>query len=238
MTDLYHGFILPVWNWKTPALMIPQQSSGDFRIIKRTVTAGTAWPMCKTLGYDYCIFMSNATLTLLQEKVRGRWKDWMVDSPYEWYAMGEFSMRTVPPNVLIGGLGLGLILHHLTQRRDLEKIVVVEMSKNVIEMVSPYLPNDDRIKVIHGDLFKLVPKFASEDAKFNTIIVDIWAGENYECIEKLENTIDLLYNYYPDSLHMFHSFQKMVEMEIIAKYLEGIEKPIRFIPSRFTRHRK
>jgi len=235
MSDLYPGFILPVWDWKTPATMIPQQSSKNFRIIKRIVRAGTAWPMCKTLGYDYCIFMSDVTLTLLQEKVvDGGWRDWMVDSPYEWYAMGEFSMRTMPPNVLVGGLGLGLILHHLTLRKDLEKIIVIEVSKDVIQMVSPYLPKDDRIEMIHGDFFKVVPKFASEDNRFNTVIVDISAGEDYECTENFKNTIKLLDNYYPNALHLFHSFQKMVDMEIIAQYLGDVEKPIRFVPPRFT----
>jgi hypothetical protein len=70
MTALCHEFVLPIWDWRTPATRIPEQSRGNFRIIKRTVKAGTAWPMCKTMGYDYCIFMNDAILTLLQERCR------------------------------------------------------------------------------------------------------------------------------------------------------------------------
>lgn len=234
MTDLYPGFILPIWDWITPAARIPEQSAGDFRIIKRAVKAGTTWPMCKTMGYDYCIFMNNAALTLLQENKSGdQWKDWMVNSPYEWYAMGEYAMRTIPSNVLIGGLGLALILHHLTLRKELEKITVIELNKDVIQMVSPYVPNDNRIEIIHGDFFKAVPKLCSEGREFNTIIVDIWAGEDYECKEDFKNSWMLLNKYYPNALHLFHSFQKLADTEIIAQYIAYAEKPIRFVREQF-----
>ncbi|MBA7677044.1 Polyamine aminopropyltransferase [subsurface metagenome] len=230
MTDLYPGFLLPIRDWITSASRIPQQSTGDFRIIKRAVKAQTAWPMFKTLGYDYCIFMDNAALTLLQEKNGDEWNDWMVDSPYEWYAMGEYAMRTRPANVLVGGLGLGLVLHHLTLRKDVEKVTVIELNKDVIKMVSPYVPNDNRIEIVHGDFFKAVPQLCSEGREFNTIIVDIWAGEDAdECTEDFENAWMLLNKYYPNALYLFHSFQKSVDNEIIAQYLPYAERPIQFV---------
>ena len=230
MNDLYPGFLLPVWNWKTPATDIPEQVNGNFRVVKRVVKAGTAWPMCKTLGYDYCIFMNEATLTLLQEKIGDKWRDWMVDSPYEWFAMGEYAIRAMPPNVLVGGLGLGLILHHLTLRKDIEKIVVVELSKEIIEMISPYVPKDDRIEIIQGNFFEVIPKLVSERNIFNTVIVDIWAGDPYNYIEDFKKALALLYSNYPNAMHLFHPLQKIVDKEIIAQNLEGVKKPIRFIP--------
>ncbi len=230
MTNLHPGFILPIWDWITPAAKIPEQSSGDFRLIKREVKAGTVWPMCKTMGYDYCMFMNNAVLTLLQEKKSGnKWKDWMVDSPYEWYAMGEYAMRTMPSNVLIGGLGLTLILHHLILRKDLKKITVIELNKDVIKMVSPYIIGDNRIEIIHGDFFNMVSMLYSEGREFNTIVVDIWAGEDYECMEVFKNSWILLGKCYPNALRFFHSFQKLVDTEIVAQYLVDIDKPIRFV---------
>lgn len=186
--------------------------------------------MCKTLGYDYCIFMDDATLTLLQERVGGEWKDWMVDSPYEWFAMGEYAMRAVPPNILVAGLGLGLILHHLTLRRDINTIVVVEISKEIIEMVAPYIPRDSRIEIIHGNFFEVVPKLAAEGNAFNTVIVDIWAGDPKNYLDDLKKAAALLYNSYPNTLHLFHPVQKIVDNEIIAHKLGNIEKPIGFVP--------
>jgi spermidine synthase len=240
MASVYPGFILPVWSWRTPAINIPEQMSGKFRIVKRRVKAGTAWPMCKTLGYDYCVFMNDATLTLLQEEVEGEWRDWMVDSPYEWYAMGEYAMRTNGPNVLVGGLGLGLILHHLTLRNDVEKMRVIEISKDVIQMISPYIPNDKRIEIICGDFFETLPKLTSKGEEYNTVIMDIWAGENYQCIEDFKRARILLHNYYPSALHLFHSFQKAVDMEtfLISPISKRCKETHRFIPEKFAPHNK
>jgi len=222
MTDLYEGFLLPVWDWVTPVAKVPEQSAGNFRIIKRALKGITAWPMYKTMGYDYCIFMNKAVLTLLQEKNGSGWNDWMVDSPYEWYAMGEYAMRARPANVLVGGLGLTLILHHLAQRKDLKKITVTELNKDVIQMVSPYIPNDSRIEIVHGDFFETVPRLCSEGREFNTVIVDIWAGEEDECKENFQNAWMLLDKYYPDATHLFHAFQKSVDNEIVAQLIPEI----------------
>ena len=73
--------LMPIWGWNTPAQNIPEQQVGDFRIIKRVAKAGTAWPMNGTLGYDYCVFMDDAPMTILQQRRGDRWRDWMVDSP-------------------------------------------------------------------------------------------------------------------------------------------------------------
>lgn len=223
-------FILPIWSWKTPATAIPEQERGNYRIIKRTVKPGTAWPMCKTLGYDYCVFMREAVLTLLQEKVGDKWRDWMVDSPYEWYAMGEYSMRANGPRILVGGLGLGLILHHLTLRRDIEEITVVEISEDVIHMVSPYIPKDPRIKIIHGDIYSVIPQFASRGEKFDTIIIDIWAGRDYEFVEEFMKMRRMLEAHYSDALHLYHPFQRILDTENFFSYLRGVKKPIGFVP--------
>ncbi|MEM2768086.1 MAG: hypothetical protein QXQ47_07235 [Candidatus Bathyarchaeia archaeon] len=230
MSDLYPGFLLPIWNWKTPASTIPEQLNGRFRIVKRTVKAGTAWPMCKTLGYDYCIFMDDATLTLLQEKIGDQWRDWMVDSPYEWFAMGEYAMRAIPPNILVAGLGLGLILHHLTLRKDINTIVVVEISKEIIEMMTPYIPRDERIEIIHGNFFEVAPKLASEGKVFNTLIIDIWAGDPQNYVDSFREAVTLLHNNFPKALCLLHPLQKIVDNEIIAQRLGNVEKPIRFAP--------
>lgn len=228
--DFYPGFILPIWSWRTPAAAIPEQVSGNFRVIKRVVEPGTAWPMCKTFGYDYCVFMREAVLTLLQERVENKWRDWMVDSPYEWYAMGEYAIRAYGPNILVGGLGLGLILHHLVTRRDIKKITVVEISRDVIQMISPHIPKDRRIKIVHGDIFNLVPQFASEGRKFDTIIIDIWAGKDYEFVDDFKRLRDLLCRYYAEALHIFHPFQKILDTEEFFNCLRDVKKPIRFIP--------
>lgn len=228
---LYPGALLPIRDWKTPASEISEQQYGRFRIIKREVKAGTAWPMNGTFGYDYCVFTKDATLTLLQEKVAGEWRDWMIDSPYELYAMAEYSVRAEAPNILVGGLGLGLLLHYLTQRRDVSVIKVIERSKDVIQMVAPHFSKDERIEIIQCDFFKVIPRLKRQGQGFNTVIVDIWAGHIHEYIRDFKKARDLLKHYYPEALNLFHPFQKLIDKEIICRHLEAAKTPIRFVPT-------
>jgi len=227
---------MPVWGWRTPATDIPEQYLGTFRIVKRDVKMGTAWPMCRTFGYDYCIFMNDTKLTILQEKRGGEWRDWMVDSPYDWYAMGEFALRTQASNVLVGGLGLSLILHHLFLRRDIAKITVVELNKEIIDLVSSYIPKDDRVEIVHGDFLKVVPELASKDKKYDTVIMDMWTGEDRECVDLFNKAFEVVSNFYPSSINLFHSFQRLIDTEIVNTHFKtGLDGPLRFIPEDLSR---
>ncbi len=233
MVTTYESALLPVWGWSTPAKEIPEQAIGNFRIIKRVAKAGTAWPMNGTLGYDYCVFMEDAQMTILQERRGSGWRDWMVDSPYDWYAMGEYALRAKPRNVLVAGLGLALIAQHLSLRRDLTKVKIVELNKEVIEMVSPYMPTDRRFEVINGDFFKILPRIVSVGERYDTIIMDIWTGEDSESIHDFKRALAMVRSLYPASLHLFHSFQKEVDTEIVNSSFPHKGK-LSFVPEKYS----
>ena len=226
---------MPIWGWNTPAKNIPEQQVGNFRIIKRFAKAGTAWPMCGTLGYDYCVFMEDAPMIILQQRRGNGWRDWMVDSPYDWYAMGEYAMRARPGNVLVAGLGLTLVDQHLALRRDIAKIKIVELNEEVIKMVAPNLPKDKRIEVVHDDFFDAVPKLAAKGEAYDTIIMDIWTGEDSESIPDFRKTFALVQEHYPKALQLYHSFQKAVDTDIVNSHLpRGTEGPVSFVPERYS----
>jgi hypothetical protein len=226
---------MPIWAWGTPAQKIPEQLVGDFRVIKRVVKAGTAWPMCGTLGYDYCVFMEDAPMTVLQEKRGDSWRDWMVDSPYDWYAMGEYAMRARPGNVLVAGLGLTLVDQHLAQRKDIAKVKVIELNKEVIEMVSTHLPKDSHFEVIHGDFFDVLPGLAAVGENYDTIIMDIWTGSDEESLPNFRKARAMVERHYPEALHLYHSFQKEVDTELVNSHLlRESGGPLSFVPERYS----
>lgn len=72
-------------------------------------------------------------------------------------------------NVLIGGLGIGMILLAIQDKTDIEKITVVEKSAEVIELVKDQLPLNSKVEIVHADVWEYVPP-----CKFNTIYMDIW----------------------------------------------------------------
>lgn len=71
-------------------------------------------------------------------------------------------------NVLIGGLGIGMILLAIQDKTDIEKITVVEKSAEVIELVKDQLPLNSKVEIVHADVWEYVPP-----CKFNTIYMDI-----------------------------------------------------------------
>ena len=72
-------------------------------------------------------------------------------------------------NVLIGGLGIGLILLAIQDKEDVKQITVVEKNKEVIELVGSQLPLNSKVHIVNDDVFEYKPLF-----KYNTIYMDIW----------------------------------------------------------------
>lgn len=80
--------------------------------------------------------------------------------------------------VLIGGLGMGMIIHGLVKlvhgdNYPVTDITVVEASEDVIRLIKPTLPRDPGVpfKVVHNDIFHYKPE---RGERFNTVFLDIW----------------------------------------------------------------
>ena len=78
-------------------------------------------------------------------------------------------VRNAHGNVLIGGLGIGLILLAIQDKPEVEKIVVVEKHREVIDLVKDQLPLNEKVEVVNADVWEYTPA-----EKFNTIYMDIW----------------------------------------------------------------
>jgi spermidine synthase len=75
-------------------------------------------------------------------------------------------------DVLIFGLGLGLIVFPLLKESEIKTITIVELDKGLIQMVSPIIRFQDplrKVKIINGDCFSW-----ETQERFDTIYFDIW----------------------------------------------------------------
>ena len=88
-------------------------------------------------------------------------------------------VRNAHGNVLIGGLGIGLILLAIQDKPEVEKIVVVEKHKEVIDLVKDQLPLNEKVEVANADVWEYTPT-----EKFNTIYMDIWNLINTDVYQK------------------------------------------------------
>lgn len=82
-------------------------------------------------------------------------------------------------NVLIGGLGIGLIILAIQDKEEVKQITVVEKNKEVIELVGGQLPLNSKVHIVHDDVFECKPLF-----KYNTIYMDIWNYINSDVYER------------------------------------------------------
>lgn len=95
-------------------------------------------------------------------------------------------IRRAHCNVLIGGLGIGMILLPILRKPEVNHVTVVEISGDVISVVYhqllPHL-NGERSKllVLNEDIFKYRPTGLT----FNTIYFDIWPTMCADSLEEI-----------------------------------------------------
>jgi len=114
----------------------------------------------------------------------------MTDTPYEWRTNKEAVYRA-HGDVLIAGLGIGMILVPILQKPEVRVVWVVERSLDVIELVENQIrcafPDfSPKLIVVPDDIFTWRPV---RGFLFNTIYFDIWdatCGDNVAEMSKLK----------------------------------------------------
>lgn len=93
----------------------------------------------------------------------------MTDTPMERRTNTEF-VRRANGRVFIAGLGLGMIVHAVLDKPEVEHVTVLEKSKDVIKLVGPTIESK-KVTIVHGDVFEWTPP---KGEKWDTIYFDIW----------------------------------------------------------------
>ena len=115
-------------------------------------------------------------------KVHGR--TFMSDTYHERRSNNQFAWRA-KGDVLVAGLGLGMILHPVLDKPEVTSVTVIEKYPEVVELITPTLPHREKLVLITADIFNWQ---APKGMKWDTIYFDIWAdmcGDNLEEIAKL-----------------------------------------------------
>lgn len=161
---------------------IPEQESGDWKIVKFEVSEEEAeffnlrqlinnrpgreilpGNYTKLMHKEYGLVMSDTQAEILDQ----------TDIMYE-----------ARENVLINGLGLGLVLQYILSKSEVKKVVVNEISSDLINMIQPYF-TDPRLTINHANAFTWKP----DGIRFNVVWHDIWYfinGDLYPEMKKLK----------------------------------------------------
>ena len=106
----------------------------------------------------------------------------MSDTPDELHDL-NFAVYKAKGKCLINGLGLGIITELILQKKEVEFVTVIEISKDVIKLVGNHLLRNGygcKLNIIHSDAFEYKPP---KNSKFGMVWHDIW---NDMCSDNLE----------------------------------------------------
>ena len=107
----------------------------------------------------------------------------MSDTPMEWSTNIKF-IREANGDVLIAGLGMGMVLLAIQDKLDVNTITVVEKEPEIINMICSQLPLNEKVRVVQGDIFDWKPQ---RGTKYDTIYFDIWNYVNEDVYEEMKS---------------------------------------------------
>ena len=162
-------YCLEVNGWKTPATSYPLKKLKSAKIERSKEKSG--YYRMEGVG-GYVLYHHQKPIQITTLSIDN--KVWMVDDPLYWHGMQSLAKHCKDEkytHTLIGGLGLGLIVHALKQHTKNTNITVCEINNDVIKLIKPLLPKDKRIKITNMNILDITP------SRVDTVILDLWVGE-------------------------------------------------------------
>lgn len=98
----------------------------------------------------------------------------MSNTPME-FETNSYFIENAHGDILIAGLGIGLIVLPIQDRENVKSITIIEKNQEVIDLVASQLPLNNKIKIINADILKWEPKTSE---KYDVIYIDIWNNVN------------------------------------------------------------
>ncbi len=135
---------------------IPEGVSGNFRIEKKDTNrwAGTEEPQD-----TYTLLYHNDSY-IMQDTTRE-------------YREHEQFLKEAHGNVIVGGLGLGMVNQSLMENPNVTSVTIIEKYQEVIDLVWQHCPKNEKIRLVHADIYEWEP-----DSKWDIAWFDSWCGEN------------------------------------------------------------
>ena len=96
-------------------------------------------------------------------------------------------------DVLVGGLGIGMIIMAIQDKEEVRSITVIERYQEVIDMVVSQLPLNDKVHIVKDDVFAWKP---AKGQRFDCIYMDIWPYINSDVYHEEMKPLKRKYGHY------------------------------------------
>ena len=147
---------------------IPAGVSGPWSIRKATGDSSTIYSQIygsdcggKTEPHDEYTFLFHDDMKFV------------MSDTYSEYSEHQPLWDNMSGDVLIGGLGLGLVNHKLIQNQNITSITIIEKYHEVVDLVWDHCPKDNRFNLVLADVETWQPTGTWDCAWFDT-----WTGGN------------------------------------------------------------
>ena len=164
-------------------LPVKDGTSGTWKLDTFEITADKA--MSLALRAEYTGNTDEFIPPGRYRRLSNGWDVVMSNTPMEIRTCQDFLERATG-RVLINGLGLGMVLHAILQKEDVNHVTVIEKEQYVINLVAASFANDPRVEIIHADAMMYCPPAG---VTYNACWHDIWpdfATANLSQMDKLE----------------------------------------------------
>ena len=200
-------------RWRTPASDYPRASLGTWSISTRRQEPGI-YRMQEYGAFYYQPAPIDLTVLMEGDRV------WFTDEPRQMYALAEIGLFRAHGNVIVGGLGLGLILSFLRQNPRVISLTTIERAEELRELVWPYVQVGE---LIIGDFYDVLPCLAREEEgrRVDTIITDFIFGYQTEATwEELQKQREFCKKHYPSAQFLEHGYQRRLDEEVVNKAIQ------------------
>lgn len=116
----------------------------------------------------------------------------MSDTPMEKRTNSYFVLNA-HGDILIGGLGLGMIVAAIMDREEVKSITVIEKHSEVIELITSQITFNNKVHIINADVFEWKPE---KGQRFDCIYMDIWNYINSDVYHEEMKPLKRKYGHY------------------------------------------
>ena len=161
-------------EWVTTLAALPQYPTLEVGSLKLSIGRGQAgrterWYSPKAGRFLYTKTPLSIDYPSLGQRVEGDWVTWMSGAPDECLAMGSMA-KSASGDVLIGGLGLGILAWLCASNPLVNSVTVIEIQQRVIDIVAPVIAHP-KIAIAHNDVWRYIDETRT---KYDCIGLDIW----------------------------------------------------------------
>lgn len=145
---------------------VPDGKSGDWEIKTRVVEEPDPLQKARAALRSYGRITPAGTYKVLYrngEVIMSNTPDEIND--FQWFIL------QAKGDILVNGLGLGVVLKALIDKPEVRTVTVIELSEDVISLVAPTYRDNPKVKIIQGDAFTYQPP---KEQKFDAVWHDIW----------------------------------------------------------------